>query len=199
MYYVLLWPAFPNLCIRIWVTCPPQKAGKVWWDLAPSTAQSTLLISVPAPGWDWMHSTSPLPSLLTLGRDQFQDKDVQWLIKTSIFLGVSANEGAGKTWVCAKRRKGELSYHFVRACVQSEWGYFALWLTTVDCKCRLNNRGIGLAIHPETKVYFIFSGLMTLNWQSDFLSLVGGTFIIVGLMHEEQLHSKPPRCPSALN
>lgn len=42
-----------------------------------------------------MHSGSALPSLLILGREQFQDKDVQLLIKTNIFLGVSANEGAG--------------------------------------------------------------------------------------------------------
>lgn len=49
------------------------------------------------------------------------------------------------------------------------------------CKCRLNNKGIDLAMHPKTKVYFIFSGLMTLNWQRDFLSSVVALLSLWGL------------------
>lgn len=62
-------------CIRIWVTCPPQKAEELWWELAAHFCPCSLLGVV-------------LPSFLTLGRDQFHDKDMQWLIKTSISLGM---------------------------------------------------------------------------------------------------------------
>lgn len=76
--------------------------------------------------------------------------------------------------------------------MQNEPVYFALWLTTADCKCRLNNKGIGLAIHPKAKGCFILSGLMTLTRQWGFLSSVVALFITVGLVQEEQLHPNPP-------
>lgn len=71
---------------------------------------------------------------------------------------------------------------------------------TVECKYRLNNKGISLAIYIyKNKGLLYFSCINDTELIIGFFVLCSAASVIVGIVHEKCLLSMPLRCLSALS